>query len=37
LAVLAAGSAVGIVATLAAFGLIANDLCRTYWKSVRGR
>lgn len=37
LAVLSAGSAVGVVATLAAFGLIANDLCRTYWKSVRGR
>ena len=37
LAVLAAGSAVGVVATLAAFGLIANDLCRTYWNSVRGR
>ena len=36
LAVLTAGTALGIIATLAALPLIAGDLCRTYWKSVRG-
>ncbi len=36
LAVLTAGTALGIIATLAALPIIAGDLCCTYWKSVRG-
>ena len=36
LLVLITGVALGIIATLAALRLVAGDLCRTYWKSVRG-
>ena len=36
LAVLATGAILAIVATSAALFLFARDLCRTYWKSLRG-